>query len=163
MILSATGHRPDKLGGYGYKEKHRLIKFAIQEIRKLNPDKIISGMALGWDMAVAEAAYLLNIPYIAAIPFIGQEKLWPPKSKDEYNFLVTNSCEFVIVCKGGYHPGKMQARNIWMVDNSDKVLALFDGSNDGSNGGTKNCIMYAGKDKVINVWDEWERFNESNT
>jgi uncharacterized phage-like protein YoqJ len=59
----------------------------------------------------------------------------------------------VIVCEGGYHPDKLQKRNIWMVDRSTAVLALWDGSK----GGTANCVKYAEKVSVpvFNVWPGW--------
>jgi uncharacterized phage-like protein YoqJ len=41
---------------------------------------------------------------------------------------------------GNYHPAKMQKRNEYMVDNSDFVIAVFDGE---QKGGTFNCIKYA--------------------
>ena len=43
----------------------------------------------------------------------------------------------------------MQIRNRWMVDNSDLVLAVFDGKKEG---GTWNCVKYAkSKNKEIVV------------
>jgi len=47
----------------------------------------------------------------------------------------------------------MQTRNIWMVDNCDLVLALWDGSD----GGTGNCIKYANKigKPIVNLWDKY--------
>jgi uncharacterized phage-like protein YoqJ len=49
----------------------------------------------------------------------------------------------------------MQTRNKWMVDHSDMVLSLWDGSA----GGTANCIEYARHvDKpVVNIWDDWKK------
>ena len=47
-----------------------------------------------------------------------------------------------------YKPYLMQRRNIWMVDESDYVIAVWDGSN----GGTGNCVKYAQKeDKQITI------------
>ena len=47
-----------------------------------------------------------------------------------------------------YKPYLMQKRNEYMVDHSDKVIAVWDGSKSG----TKNCIDYAkkvGKDIIF--------------
>ena len=48
----------------------------------------------------------------------------------------------------------MQQRNELMVNDSDMVLALWDGE---SAGGTWNCIQYAGKveKEIVNLWDAW--------
>jgi hypothetical protein len=77
MILAATGHRPDKLGGYDLSIYRKLVGLAYSYLRKQTPDVVISGMALGWDQAVAEAAVKASTPFIAAIPFRGQESKWP--------------------------------------------------------------------------------------
>ena len=73
MIIAATGHRPDKLGGYGSIVADRLFHLAYETLEELAPTLVISGMALGWDMAVAEAAFCLDIPFHAYRPFEGQE------------------------------------------------------------------------------------------
>lgn len=153
MIYSATGHRPDKLGGYTKKATYNLRKIAW-EFLKVNPcDKVISGMALGWDMAWAEAAIVLGIPTVAAIPFKGQERMWPSESQKRFNTILTGCSEVVIVSEGSYNPYLMQVRNRWMVDNSDTVVALWDGSK----GGTGNCITYATKQNkpIINLIEEY--------
>jgi len=38
-----------------------------------------------------------------------------------------------------YKASKMQKRNIWIVDNSDGLVAVWDGTP----GGTANCVEYA--------------------
>ncbi|APW79708.1 GTP-binding domain [Pectobacterium phage PP99] len=139
MILSVTGHRPNKLGGYSIEAYSKLLVLATDQLSQLMPEKVLTGMALGWDTAIAEACFNLGIPFIACIPFRGQEKLWPQQSQDKYDNLVSNAAEVVIVSSGGYSASKMNKRNRYMVDNSDKVLALWDGTQ----GGTGNCVAYA--------------------
>jgi hypothetical protein len=73
----ATGHRPEKLGGYSDEARHRLEQFAVTYLRYYAPDLFISGMAQGWDQACAYACTVLSIPWTAAIPFAGQESMWP--------------------------------------------------------------------------------------
>lgn len=51
MIICATGHRPNKLGGYGRDVYARLVKLAYDYLAVQKPDAVISGMALGWDQA----------------------------------------------------------------------------------------------------------------
>ena len=46
-------------------------------LERARPDAVISGMALGWDQAVARATADLGIPWVAAITFEGQESKWP--------------------------------------------------------------------------------------
>ncbi len=141
MIISFTGHRSQKIGGF--KIPNPSYNWVCQEtehiLRDLKPEKAISGMALGYDQYAAWICFKLNIPVIAAIPFIGQEKMWNIETQAKYHRLLDKCSEKIIVSDGEYASWKMQARNQWMVDHGDLVLACFDGSN----GGTKNCIDYA--------------------
>lgn len=142
MIIALTGHRPHKLGGEYNGEgpvSNWLLRQLSSYLRDTKPEKVISGMAIGADMLWAEAAVNLQIPLIAAVPFVGQESKWPSVSQDRYKLLLAKAAEVVIVCEGGYASWKMQKRNEWMVDHSDVLLAVWDGSS----GGTGNCVAYA--------------------
>lgn len=156
MIVAVTGHRPDKLGGYSENASKKLVRFASSALEFWKEDiEIITGMSLGWDQAIAHSCALLGIPFVAAIPFKGQESRWPDGGQYRYHRLLEFACDTKIICEGVFSPEKMQIRNEWMVDNSDCLLALYDGSN----GGTRNCVKYAeGKTEIVNVWNEWERF-----
>jgi uncharacterized phage-like protein YoqJ len=156
MIVAGTGHRPNKLGGYGKDAQQRLIDLAIDFFDSHAGEQVtevISGMALGWDMALAEAACQLEIPWTAAIPFEGQQLAWPRPSQEAYEKTLVFAKNIVYVCEPGYAAWKMQKRNEWMVDNCDAVLALWDGSD----GGTGNCIKYANKinKPIINLWENY--------
>ena len=154
MIICGTGHRPTKLGGYDNSILLSLAKMAKDAISGIgNVEKIISGMALGWDQALALAAIDMQIPLVAAVPFKGQENAWPPASQEVFRDYLRNAHTVHIVCEGGYAAWKMQKRNEWMVDNANIVLALWNGTP----GGTMNCLEYAnhvGKE-VVNLWEDW--------
>lgn len=152
-IVAVTGHRPEKLGGYTEEAFKALTEFAEDWLRRTKPAKIITGMALGWDQAVAMACVNAKVPFIAAVPCDGQESQWPVKSQEFYVWLLSKAEKTVYVSDKPYFDGCMQLRNKWMVDNSDALLALFNGSA----GGTKNCFDYATNCKkiVINLWDSW--------
>jgi uncharacterized phage-like protein YoqJ len=162
VIICGTGHRPDKLGGYTDEVFLGLVSLArsyICDVRTKTDEgkdiRIISGGALGWDQALAEAAWREGVPYTLALPFPGFEDRWPDKSKKYLAGLMFRSQRTHFVCESGYAGWKMQERNKWMVDNSDAVLALWNGSP----GGTSNCVKYAEKVKkpVINLWETYER------
>lgn len=154
-IFAATGHRPSKLGGYDFEVFHRLVDLADAYLSLAHsPKRIICGMALGWDMACAEAAYRIGLPFIAAVPFAGQESKWPASSRQTYGRLLKAAYHVEIVCTGGYAAWKMQIRNEWMVARSDEILAMWDGTE----GGTANCIEYATRVKkpITNLWAYWK-------
>lgn len=152
MIIAFTGHRPDKLGGY--KLPNPTYRYVCQQLesklKELKPEKVISGMALGVDQWAAYISHKLSIPFIAAVPFEGQEGAWPTQSQKTYHQLIKLASERVVVSPGGYSAHKMQIRNQWMVDHCDILLAVWDGSA----GGTGNCVNYAkSQNKQIVVID----------
>lgn len=152
--IAGTGHRPQKLGGFGETANSTLRRFARAWLEILAPERVISGMALGWDQALAAAAVDLAIPFVAAVPFEGQEARWPTSSQREYQQVLCRAAEVVIVSPGSFSAQSMQSRNEWMTDRCDLLLALYDGSASG----TGNCIRYAdeiGRD-TINLWASWQ-------
>lgn len=163
MIIAGTGHRPNKIlvgtqTVYKSEAYAVLIDFAERCLRKLTPDLVISGMALGWDQALAQAAIACRIPFDAYIPFVGQESRWPVGSQFVYSMILEHARNTVICSEGGYAVWKMQYRNEVMVDDADCILALWNGTA----GGTANCVKYAEEigRKVHNVWDAWTRHAE---
>lgn len=155
MIICGTGHRPDKLGGYTSTVAHECMLLALNWLIE-HPEvkKVISGGALGWDQALAKAARAHGVPYVMALPFPGFEDRWPVESKNVLYGLMHDAVEVVFVCDAGYAGWKMQKRNEWMVDNSDLVLALWNGTT----GGTSNCVKYAEKKQkpIVNLWDKYD-------
>jgi len=154
LVIAGTGHRPEKLGGYGEDVFLRLCHVASEALIRLSPTRVISGMALGWDQALAQAATEWHIPFVAAVPFKGQEAMWPAASQKYYHELLRKAESVVYVSKPPYTFRKMQERNEYLANECDKMLALWDGSG----GGTANCLQYArliAHKPIENVWDQW--------
>jgi len=94
-----------------------------------------------------------------AIPFEKQASKWYERDVDRYElqkqhadiltFVDTiEGYEFKGVPVGEYHPAKMMIRNRYMCDNSNIVIAVWNGSK----GGTANAVNYAkkiGKEIII--------------
>jgi uncharacterized phage-like protein YoqJ len=145
MRVACTGHRPDKLGGWveGNPTHQKVARWLRQQLARLQKKHLdihlISGMALGVDTWAVDAALQLNIPYTAALPFEGQEKLWPVDAQRIYKNLIMKAHTVYYVGGPGWHWSKFHARNRWMVDQSEALLAVFDGSS----GGTAHCFNYA--------------------
>lgn len=158
MILAGTGHRLDKLGGYDdARAFQNTLWLARRCIEELEPKRVISGMAIGWDQALALAAVQLGVPFVAAIPFTGQERRWPAEAQGLYRILLDKADDAVVLSEK-HSLDAFQLRNEWMVDRATDVLALFNGSR----GGTRNCVLYAqavGK-PVLNVWDRWRDLDQ---
>ena len=151
-VLSVSGHRPNRLGGYGQDVDDKLYMTAVSCLEQLKPTLVITGMALGWDQAVARACVSLQISFTAACPFQGQESIWPQASRERYRELLDKAMHIEYVSPPPYRPHKLMLRNQWMIDHSDECLALWDGT---QSGGTFECLQYAmvcGK-PLLNAWD----------
>lgn len=161
-----TGHRPEKLGGYNiYNQKNIAIANAIKKgiinlIDNFGVKRFICGGALGVDTVSCLVLEKLkkekypDIYIVLAMPFKNQDAKWfNQEDKDRLQHQKELVDEVVLVDEltntkyycdlnglGNYHPAKMQKRNEYMVDNSDFVIAVFDGE---QKGGTFNCIKYA--------------------
>jgi uncharacterized phage-like protein YoqJ len=169
IIVAATGHRLERLGGYSHEIFARLRSLARASIKKIQPNTVISGMALGWDQAVALAAIELSIPLIAAVPFASQDGKWSEEDREKWEGILFQTQQIIYIDRlpdyavvgvepGEYHPAKLQKRNQWMVDNCSQILALYD---DSGHGGTFNCLEYAKQfnKPVLNVWNSWVKYS----
>jgi len=146
MKICITGHRPNKLYGYDLSDPKwvALEKQLKQLLIENNCTEAISGMALGVDTIFAIAALELknegyNIKLHCAIPCKNHSNQWNKKDRQLYNYILSKADAVKLVSKEEYKPYLMQKRNEYMVDNSNIVIAVWDGSKSG----TANCIEYA--------------------
>jgi len=160
-IVVATGHRPNKCGGYTTAAQLLLKQIAIAWMAALKPRGALSGMALGWDTAIVQACLHFGLPYVACIPFQGQESQCPSSSQRAYYYYLRHAAKVIVCSPGGYSSYKMQIRNERMIDmalhygpgqNNSILLAMWDGTS----GGTKNCLLYAHtRIQTINAWSHF--------
>lgn len=145
-----TGHRPQKLP-CSFNEDHPAclkIKRSLENaviflIEQKNVTRFISGAALGVDTWAMEIVLDLkedypNITLEAAIPCRSQTCSWNVKSKERHDRLLA-SCDKVTLLQEEYTPDCMMKRNKYMVDQSDYVVAVWNGAA----GGTANTLRYA--------------------
>lgn len=133
-IVGFTGHRT-------LKHPIPIIKAAIKEkLLQVEADVVITGMALGFDLLVAEVCIENNIPFVAAIPCRGQTRLWPKQEVEKYRKLIEKAYKYTIVTPGEFQAWKLFERNKWIVNRSNIIIAYWDGV---PQGGTHHCYKYA--------------------
>ncbi len=149
-----TGHRPAKLP-WGYNESDpRCVEFkqrlfaVISAVYDSGITHFICGMALGCDTYCAETVLKLknmhsDITLQAAVPYSGQADAWREQDRRRYERIL-RSCDEVTVLSKQYTPACMFTRNRFMVDNSDVLIACYDGMS----GGTLNTLRYAAKKDI---------------
>ena len=135
---------------------HRVLRadFSVQKLR----DALLSlleqgvtdfycGMALGFDLAACEELMRLRAQYplriVACIPCAGQEERYPPARRRQYARLCA-ACDECVVLFSSYEQGCMFARNRYMVDRADVLLAYLNAPR----GGTFYTVRYAQKKGV---------------
>jgi uncharacterized phage-like protein YoqJ len=136
ITLGVTGHREL------FHTQEEVYKFIETKFRELNPGKVLSGMALGFDTMVVDVCIAYSVPYIAVIPFEGQESRWGFKDQYRYYRFLDRATSVVIVDKGNTIYEKFNNRNEYIVDHSNRLLAYL--VKDGRSG-TRNCVEYANK------------------
>ena len=156
-ICCFTGHRLQKLPWksdelspmcISFKEK---LKQQIIDLIKLDYTYFISGMALGSDMICAEIILRLkkDYPYTkleAAIPCPQQADRWHTELRNRYNYIL-EQCDEIHICSPNFTSTCLHIRNSYMVNKSNAVIAIWDGTP----GGTKNTIDLA-KRKGLDIY-----------
>lgn len=148
--LGTTGHRSVR------SDQPRAVRIARSFLSLWQPDTVITGMAIGWDQAVATACLDLGIPYRAYIPGKWQPDAWPPPARAVYERLLARAAAVRVCVVGSYGADAMRIRNTHIINDSEMLLALWDGTRAG---GTWHCWNYAvGKGLPrINLWEAWLR------
>lgn len=174
--IGVTGHRPPKIGGYDRDNqlrrelRARFTEIALcvvashpLEIGNVKAE-VYTGMAQGWDQDVACACIRAELPFVACVPFAGQERFWTPDAQEDHAAILSRAKRVNVLASQPQSKAEavrlLHARNRFIVDSTDVVIACFDGSS----GGTSNCVDYARRrsKRVIVIdprdfaaWREW--------
>ena len=147
-----TGHRPNKLD-YSEGEIKSLLKMAIDNAISDGYVTFITGMAEGVDIWAAEIVLEKkkenkDLHLICAVPHPGFEKRRSEYETERYEYIIKNA-DYVTTISDNYYRACYQKRNIWMVDRSSLVIAVWNGQLSG----TKNTIDYAVRQgiRIINI------------
>ena len=142
-----TGHRPEKLH-WRATSVITALKAEIEQAITDGFNLFIVGMARGVDIWAAEIVLRLRnagtpINLVCAIPYEGFELRWSAAWQERYRAILhaANQVEYINPC---YSRACFQKRNIWMVDRSARVIAVYNGQS----GGTRNTLRYAQKQGV---------------
>ena len=135
-----TGHRdvPDK-------EINSIKKALNKEIKKAVKDGFtvfLSGFADGVDQYFAEIVLELqkenrNLKLIAVLPYRGRVKGLNHRVQTR---ALLSACSEMVVIQEEYQPNVYLQRNRYLVEHSDRVIAVYDGR---EKGGTVKTIRFA--------------------
>lgn len=146
-----TGYRPEKMP-FRTDERHAdcvLLKKELEQQVRIAAEEgfthFICGGARGADTYAAEAVLKVQkeIPSLIleiAVPFWGQEKNWSPADQRRYHDILERAQRVTYVSDQEKRENYM-LRNRYIVDRSDRLIAVFDGKP----GGTAMTVRYAEK------------------
>ena len=147
-VCAFTGHRPNSFP-WGYNETAQdcvlLKKVLAEQIVTLVDDGVtgfISGMAQGVDLWAAQIVLDLKkenplVKLSCALPCDNQEKMWPDPVKKQYHSILEQADKVVRVGRE-YTKESMYARNRYMVDHANILLAVYNGKRRSGTGMTVN-------------------------
>lgn len=139
MKLLITGHRRKKLedNGYDFIWIENSIGEILEEIKGFKISLICyAGMADGVDMMFCNMCNLLELPYIACIPFEGQDEYMNDADKLLRKQQIASAKEVKNV------------KNSWMVEHCDSGIVVWDGNK----GGTHNVVQQLVEKKKNFYW-----------
>ena len=142
--ISFIGHRPGKLGGYRPNPISIWVKQALNAaIEKTIENRVyrfICGGSLGADQWAAESVVQIRdqatgksyqgrsgIELIIAQAFPSQSQNWPQENRWQYDKLLQKADQILAVDDDPYEAWKDHRRNIWLAENSDAMIAVWDG------------------------------------
>ena len=152
MYCCFTGHRPEQIHWISNECSDRYIGLknilsdAIDQSIDDGYTDFFCGMARGIDTLAAQLVLeksVLNpsIKLHAALPCPNQHERWPEKDKELFENILS-LCDSKTLVSPFYTDSCMLNRNKFMVDNSQRVIAVWNGY---FRGGTAFTVRYAKK------------------
>ena len=135
--VAFTGHRTCR------DEAREALSRTLEALYARGFRTFLSGMAVGFDLAAAEAVLELrarhpDVRLVAAIPFPEQAQRFPREERARYERVLTAADETEVLAPA-YHRGSYAVRNDFLVDHARVLVAWYDGSP----GGTRYTVERA--------------------
>ena len=127
--VAFTGHRT-------YRDEAReLLLPTLEALYDRGFRTFLSGMAVGFDLAAAEAVLLLRqrhaeVRLVAVVPFRHQAARFPAAQRLRYERILA-AADSIEVLSEEYHRGCYARRNDFLVDHAQVVVAWYDGLPEG--------------------------------
>jgi hypothetical protein len=154
MIVTGIANPPNLLNERTNLPSAELVFLANQGLKEYEATHLLTSLSPGWELALAEAANELDIPYTVAIPYPGRDQEWKGELRIRYYGLLARAHE-VYQVSDGCQENVMLDCHYWMADRADLILALW---NYDFFGDTFDVVDYGIKKgiAVTNLWHDWE-------
>ena len=160
-ICCFTGHRPKGLpwgedeSAPGCMAAKALLAQEVERAWQEGYRTFVSGMAMGGDLYFAEAVMACqmvhrDIVLMAAIPCPDQTRGWPREQAERYQRILNwIGPDHQVLVQNQYTRDCMLRRDEYMVDQSQRIIALYDGRSSGGTRYTLECAMKKGLESII--------------
>ena len=147
--LSFTGHRDYDISS------NELLYTTLLGLYEDGYRVFLSGMAVGFDMAAAEAVLRLrqlysDVELVCVVPFRGQEQRFSTEDKVRYHEII-DSADSIEILAEHYFIACYAVRNNYLLDNSSCLVAYYDGSKGGTNYTFRRAVK--SNHRVINIYE----------
>ncbi|MFD1738474.1 DUF1273 domain-containing protein [Bacillus salitolerans] len=142
-VVAITGYKSFELGIF--KQDHIAIQYIKRAFRKRlltliegNLEWILISGQLGTELWVAEEIFDLqtefpNVKLAVLTPYLDQESKWNDFNKEQYEFIVSQADFVDSITKRPYeNPGQLKAKNQFIIQKSDALIAFYDDEKQGS-------------------------------
>ena len=128
--VSFSGHRTYR------GEAEAALRSTLEALYEQGFRTFSSGMAVGFDLAAAEAVLELrsrhaDVRLVAVVPFCGQERRFGAADRERFCRIVYRADECVVLADA-YHRGCYAVRNDCLVARARVLVAWYDGSPGGT-------------------------------
>ena len=167
-LVAGVAPRPESLtyqgkaiytvaNGEWFEQLHRnLTRLAAAALRRHRAAGVMSGLTLGWETALAEAALDLRLPLTVILGFKGVQSNWSLEHRQRFGRLLGKADQTAILFGGGYEPWKLRKSRERVVSRSDLLLTLWDGEDLQ----VREAITFARTRglQIVNLWQSWVRY-----
>lgn len=116
----------------------------------------VSGVALGADTDACGVWLRMGLPYLALVPFPGQDSRWPKPSRDAYAQVLAHAAG-VYMCHAERPATDQQAGDLLKARDevlccvSDELIAVFDGSKGGTSHTVRKWDGFGGRGRLHRI------------
>jgi uncharacterized phage-like protein YoqJ len=105
--------------------------------------EVFSPLSIGADRLLVDVALELGYTLVAVVPFAGYETEFAEEDRRRYHELVQRAARVISLPEHERSRAAFRLAGEWIVDHTDRLLAVWNGRPVRSEGGTAETVAYA--------------------
>ena len=157
LVIGITGHRDISSQTVLSYIREFAHDFFSDKLRQYNNLEVLSALATGADTILADVALEMGINLTAIIPFSNYHLEFMGDDLNQYYRMLNRAAKIVEMPFDDRSRDAFLSTGIWIVDNADMLIAVWDGQLARGKGGTADVVSYARSQKKETVIIPFER------